>query len=110
MITHESENDMSEHLHHITHIHRTGEGIEAEFTCTGNHTSPCHQYPEEAETWYEKDWPQPVAYDACWVLPWMEENGCAKFCAPEGESVRSGPINVTWNGDCVEWEYIKEEA
>lgn len=38
-----------------------------------------------------------VPHNECWIQPWMDE-GCA---------VRSGPITVTWNGDCVEWKYAE---
>ncbi|MBS6030901.1 MAG: hypothetical protein KH989_09450 [Kocuria rhizophila] len=101
---------MNEHLHYITHTHDAGYGISTEFTCTGNRTSPCHQYPPEdaeMETWGEADRDVFVAHDDCWMKSWMEDAGCAETCCPEGEPVRSGPITVTWNGDCMEWEYAK---
>lgn len=111
---------MTEHLHYITHTHRAGDGINTTFTCTGDRTSPCHQYPPgdaEMETWGEADQDMFVAHDdqgvfvahdECWLEPWMVDPQCAVLCGPDGEPVRSGPINVTWDGDCVVWEYAQE--
>ena len=103
---------MTEHLHYITHTHDAGYGIRTEFTCTGDRTSPCHQYPPTElgmETWSDADADVFVPHDECWIQVWMDE-GCDTDCVLDGEPVRSGPITVTWNGVCVEWEYIKEEA
>lgn len=108
---HESETEMNEHLHYITHTHDTGYGIKTRFTCTGDRTSPCHQYPPEGaevETWGEADRALFVPHDECWMKSWMEDAGCAETCCPDGEPVRSGLITVTWNGDCLEWEYVEE--
>ena len=107
----ESETEMTEHLHHISHTHDTGYGISTTFTCTGDRTSPCHQYPPDdakMETWGEDDRDVFVAHDECWIKPWMEDADCAVLCGPDGEPVSSGPINATWGGECVEWEYAKE--
>lgn len=104
---------MTEHLHHITHTHVAWYGIRTEFTCTGDRTSPCHQYPPtglEMETWSDADADVFVPHDECWTRFWMEDGDCAALCGPDGEPVRSGPINVTWNGDCVSWEYAEEAA
>lgn len=108
MSANESETEMTEHLHYVTHTHDTGHGIRTEFTCTGDRTSPCHQYPPddaEMETWGEDDRDVFVAHDECWLEQWMDGYYCAILCGPDGEPVRPGPITVTWNGDCVEWEY-----
>lgn len=99
---------MTEHLHHIAHTHDGWDGIKTQFTCTGGRTSPCHQYPPdeaEMETWGEADKHMSVPHDECWLEQWMNGADCAEICGPVGEPVRSGPITVTWNGDCVEWEY-----
>lgn len=107
----ESETEMTEHLHYITHTHDTGHGINTTFTCTGDRTSPCHQYPPTElgmETWSYEDKHLFVPHDECWVRFWMEDTDCAELCCPDGEPVRSGPITITWNGDCVEWEYAEE--
>lgn len=101
---------MTEHLHYIEHTHEAGYGILTKFTCKGDRTSQCHQYPPISmgmETWGEADRDLFVPHDECWVEPWMN-GGCATLCAPDGEPVQSGPITVTFNGDCVEWEYTYE--
>lgn len=101
---------MTEHLHHITHTHEAGYGVYSEFICTGDRTSPCHVYPDcfcafdQVTCAHEK-----APHDECWIQGWMDER-CSSECGPDGEPVHSGPINVTWNGDCVEWEYVKERA
>lgn len=98
---------MTEHLHYISHTHEAGYGITTTFTCTGGRTSPCHTYPDclcvvdQVPCTHER-----APHDECWIQGWMDA-GCSIDCAPEVEPVRSGPINVTWNGDCVEWEYAK---
>ena len=110
MRTNESETDMTENLHYITHTHDTGYGIKTRFACTGDRTSPCHQYPPTElgmERWREADKHLFVPHDECWLEQWMTEADCAILCGPDGEPVRSGPVNVTWNWDCVEWEYAE---
>lgn len=108
MSTNESETEMTEHLHYITHTHEAGYGVYSEFTCTGDRTSPCHMHPDclcavdQVPCDHE-----PALHDDCWVQGWMDGR-CAEECGPDGAPVRSGPINVTWGGDCVEWEYVKE--
>ena len=102
---------MTEHLHHITHTHHGGFGIRTVFTCTGDRTSPCHQYPPAElvmESWGDRDKHLFVPHDKCWLEFWMDDADCAELCCPDGEPVRSGPIRTTFNGDCVEWEYIGE--
>lgn len=104
---------MTEHLHYVTHTHETCYGIRTRFTCTGGRTSPCHLYPPdhaEVETWGEADRGMFVPHDDCWMKSWMEDAGCAETCGPDGEPVRSGPITITitWNGECLEWDYAKE--
>lgn len=101
---------MSDHLHYIEHRHEAGYGIKTIFTCKGDRTSPCHQYPPDdsyMETWSEGDRGTFVAHDDCWIESWMEDADCAALCGPDSEPVRSGPIHVTWGGNCVEWEYAE---
>lgn len=110
MNSNESENDMNDHLHYITHTHDTGYGIRTKFTCTGNRTSPCHMYPDCLCAVDQVPCPHERApHEECWIQDWMDD-GCSTECGPHGEPVRSGPIKVTWNGDCVEWKYVKEDA
>ena len=103
----ESEIEMSEHLHYITHTHGAGYGVYSEFTCTGDRTAPCHMYPDclcavdQVPCDHE-----PAPHDECWRQGWMDE-GCATECGPDGAPVRSGPITITWNGDCVTWKYAE---
>lgn len=99
---------MTEHLHYVSHTHHAGYGINTTFTCTGDRTSPCHMYSgclcAAAQVPCDHE---PVPHDECWMQGWMDV-GCSTECAPDGEPVRSGPITVTCNGDCLEWEYAKE--
>lgn len=83
---------MTNHLHYIEHTHQAGDGILTKFICKGDRTSECHQWPSGP-------------HDQCWMKYWMEDADCAETCCPDGEPVRSGPITVTFNGDCAEWEY-----
>lgn len=98
---------MTEHLHHISHTHDTGYGIRTRFTCTGDRTSPCHMYPDcDCAVDQVHCDHEPAPHDECWIQGWMDA-GCDIECGPDGEPVRSGPINVTWGGDCGEWEYAE---
>lgn len=104
---------MTKHLHHIAHNHDGPFGIHVEFTCTGDRTSPCHQYPPTElgmEAWGEADRDLFVPHDECWLESWMNFAGCSTTCGPDSGPVRSGPINATWGGDCVEWEYAEPAA
>ena len=108
MSTNESETGMTEHLHYISHTHDTGYGIKTRFTCKGGRTSPCHQYTDCLCTFAQVPCAHERAlHDECWMQGWMDK-GCSTDCAPDGDPVRSGPITVTWNGICVEWEYATE--
>lgn len=100
---------MSETLHFIEHIHDTGYGIQIKFTCKGDRTSPCHQYPPaelEMERWGEADKHLFVPHDECWIQDWMTKCDCGEICGPDDEPVRGGPepITITFE-ECVQWEY-----
>lgn len=102
------EHEMTDHLHYIEHIHEAGYGVHAKFICTGDRTSPCHQYPPAElamERWSDADKHLFVSHDECWIEFWMNEE-CAVLCGPDREPVRSGPITVSFE-DCLVWEYAE---
>lgn len=101
---------MSDHLHYIEHRHEAGYGIKTTVTCKGDRTSPCHTYPDcDCAFLMTECTHAPTRHDECWAEGWMDEGDCAETCGPDGEHVRSGPINVTWDGNCVVWEYADKE-
>ena len=52
----------------------------------------------------------PLKFQSCNVREWIHADSSVAGCygGPETE-VRSGPINVTWNGDYFEWTYVSDE-
>lgn len=105
---------MTNHLHHVHHKHVAEEGVKSWITCDGDRNSDCHVYPEP-------DPDDPYRWEGGWTVDECREYGvphdqciyvlndnawsCAMLCGPGGESVRSGPITPSWDGDCVIWEY-----
>lgn len=104
---------MSNHLHYIEHRHEVGHGIRTTFTCKGDRTSPCHQYPPfdlGMEVWSDEDKHLFVSHDKCWIEVAMNDYGCIELCGPDGELVRGlAPVAVTFD-ECIEWKYIKEQT
>lgn len=100
----------TEHLHYIEHRHEAGYGIKTTFTCKGDRTSPCHQYPPrdlEIETWGDKDKHLFVSHDKCLWVDWAEGSECHILCGPDDDPVRGGPEPVqVWFEDCMFWEYM----
>lgn len=112
---------MTKRLHRIHHKHVAGEGVESWITCDGDRNSACHVYPEpdplDPRRWGEgyteaECIEYGVPHDECVHITNAEAWGCAMLCGPDGESVRSGPITPSWDGDCMVWEYadIEEEG
>ena len=101
---------MSNHLPYIEHTHETGTGIITKFTCRGDRSSPCHMRPDCDCAFLMEDCTHVFTqHNECWVEWWMTDADCAELCGPDGEHVRSGPISVTFDGDCVGWEYADEK-
>lgn len=93
-------------VHFISHVHDQ-DTIYAKFECRAGRDAKCHRYPDcgcEEICEHEE-----VQQDECWITPWMSD-ACQQECfvGPENTTVHDGPIHVSFNGDCVDWEYLKE--
>lgn len=96
---------MTQAQHLIRLVHDDPGHISVEFTCTGDRSSPCHVFPDNAETWSGEEAQQHgVPHETCWIQDWMDA-GCAKYCGPADGEVHSGPITIDFDGICVSWSY-----
>lgn len=92
------------------------------FTCLGDETSKCHQYPDCSCELWDDDHEHPKASHAdCWLVSWFENDGqgtsyvgndtieicrscCDGYCPPKS---RKGFIKTVFNEEWVEWEWMK---
>jgi hypothetical protein len=110
-----------------------GEVTSIRFVCSGDQSSPCHNYPDcGCETWSESahftedengvltDEPAPgheaTPKPGCWIDPWFNEtttipldwedlyDGHTDFTY-DPDWLVSGPVSVTFEGDYMTWEY-----
>lgn len=106
--------------------HHDMDTIVGEIICTADPESgaPCRFYC--ADSACEQGWLGPAAKDddgwfhdhdiphqliliPCHFREWINDSSVAeRYGGPETE-VRSGPIDVTWNGDNFEWTYVGDE-
>jgi len=96
-------------LHYVVFKSQSGE---LTFTCRGDETSSCHQYPNcECESWGD-DHPHPnEPHQQCWAKNWFDNDGACYIGDDEdgnGKPTRSGRGYVTFSfdGDSVEWEWV----
>ena len=107
------------HLHYVTITDRDGfPGIA--FTCRGDETADCHQYPDcRCESWDAFHEHPKVSHPECWLKMWFDSDGTD----PMGYSARdetitdagyrigmSGPIKTYFCQDYVEWYFLDPEA
>lgn len=84
-----------------------------EFTCDGDSTSICHQYPDcDCESWSEGH-PHPMAsHDRCWMQDWFDNGGTAPMDDTLDDckytAGMSGPIKTYFCQDYIEWEFGNE--
>ena len=97
--------------HYVT-VSGTAHDPEIAFKCRGDRDSECHNYPDcDCEAW-DSSHPHPrVTHDECWLQGWFDsdqidpstEDGTpAVFAELVG---KSGPIKITFMGDCIEWSF-----
>jgi hypothetical protein len=91
-------------IHFISHIH-DGDTVYAKYECRASKEAACHRYPD-CECEVPCDHPK-IQQDECWTESWMNES-CDRECfvGPRGTPVHDGAVHVSFNGDCVEWEYL----
>ena len=96
---------------------------ELTFTCTGDQSADCHNYPDGEEWGPDTPRDRFKPQEECWLAPWFE-NDAVEYCgedaglnpAPGYASnttptiTRSGPVDVTYMQDCVEWSWKGDEA
>ncbi|HCF99586.1 MAG TPA: hypothetical protein DEV93_03480 [Chloroflexi bacterium] len=101
-----SENDNAL-VHFISHVHDT-DTIYVKYECRAGKGAQCHTYPDcECDGWSDCDHTK-VQHDECWTEPWMNDS-CKDECftGPNGTPVHDGPVHISFNGDCIDWEYLK---
>lgn len=122
-------------LHRIeVEIDRFGEVEHVRFVCDGDDTAPCHTWPDcGCEQWSAELHGEPPApgheakpQASCWIDPWFNDaigsepadwvdaytDGADRARLeepdPDGgtrEVVHAGPIETTWCGEWMTWEY-----
>lgn len=97
---------MAEYQHYVRFTHSVGEGILPTLECAAPEDASCRFYPDNMEAWTEEErlaHGRPQA--ECLFAYWFQTNLCGELCGPDGETVRNGPVQIFWTGDCMEWEY-----
>lgn len=61
----------------------------------------CEDYDLHRPRWVAND------RDECWVLPWLENSDWVETYSGPNTEVRSGPIELTWDGDQWTWRYAE---
>ena len=95
-------------VHFISHVHDR-DTIHAKYECRARDDADCRNYPDcECDGWSDCEHPK-VRQDECWTQAWMSES-CANECfvGPKDTPVHSGPVHISFNGDCIDWEYLHE--
>jgi hypothetical protein len=98
--------DSPEPVHFIGHVHDR-DTIYAQYECRAGEDADCRNYPNcECDGWSDCDHPK-VRQDECWTLAWMNES-CAEECftGPARTPVHDGAVHISFNGDCIDWEYF----
>ena len=120
---------MSTNLHTVT-IHgdtvneddwTSYENVRIEFTCSGDETSECHQYPDcGCETW-DADHEAirgpdhaAIPHERCWMQDWFDneaaEPNAERIEMPFVEDLElkpgmSGPIRASFELDYIAWQF-----
>ena len=90
------------------------------FTCAGDETSKCHNYPSCSCDYWSDDHPHPKEpHKDCWLVSWFENNGegasyvgpdAIEICMCGGEyhppASRTGFISINLQDECFEWEWV----
>lgn len=89
---------------------------EAVFSCAGDRSSECHNYPDDAESWMDEDREAFVPHDKCWMFDWFD-NHAVEYTGDDvveaddsyGNGVpatsRTGLITAGFSGDYIEWDW-----
>lgn len=106
---------MSEHLHTVA-ITGDEANPKIQFTCHGDRASECHSYPDCTCDYYafgaevDSEGHPYIVHTDCWLKSWFDSDGldpCADSLAEnELKPGMSGPIDVNFCDDYIEWEFI----
>lgn len=104
---------MSASALHTVKITGSEDSPKIEFTCHGDMSAPCHQYPIcGCESWDDDHHHPKVTHELCWIQPWFD-NGYISPMAEQGalddcgyKVGMSGPIYTEFCRDFVEWEFL----
>lgn len=104
-------------LHQVVFT-KTEDGHTLAFTCLGDKTSKCHQYPDCGCDFWDDNHEHPkTAHDDCWLVSWFSGDSASyvgedaitncpcreqEYCPP---ATRTGFIDAHLSDDWVEWEW-----
>lgn len=82
------------------------------FTCTGDETAGCHNYPDcECETWGPDHEHPFTPHATCWMAHWFNEGNVHYFGDNEDGNGSptisfSGRIETEFDRDCILWSWV----
>ena len=85
------------------------------FTCTGDSTAACHQYPDcDCESWVPGEHEHPSSsHDECHLAGWYKRpEETAEMFVEDGDVMpqnASGPIDIEWD-ECPLWWFEEQET
>lgn len=95
---------------------REGGPLCAEFICNADDHAECHYYCpldscEEGCMFPAQHRPGYEHFKQCGMVTWLEEGGTwdEQYEGPDAE-LRSGPIEMVWQGDYYTWRYAEVPA
>lgn len=98
------------------HTVRISNDGEVEFTCHGDNTADCHQYPDcGCESWEAVGHQHPFTpHDRCWMQDWFDNDGInpSSDVLDEFEYTPGmwGPIETSFCEEYVEWSFKAARA
>ena len=100
-------------VHFVRHLLSPGNDVKTEFQCTAKHGAHCRMSCDrcraEEQCICAGNDLKPDLQDQgeCLMILWLREDSEWTFCGEQTEVRGPGwqPIEVTWDGDCCEWEY-----
>jgi hypothetical protein len=81
--------------------------VVADWTCIADEGAACRMTcPEGCETWDDDHWPHRlVDKGECNAVEWLDNDAWDETYGGDPEHLRSGPVEVWWNGDGYSWRY-----
>ena len=104
-------------LHHVTFAADTDT---LTFTCRGDDTAKCHNYPDcDCETWSDDHQHPAVPRDRCWMQDWFDNNAASYDgddnidCNDHGSCPPvsgSGPVETAFEDEYILWSWVEQAS